>query len=283
MMTRLIKIIFLISVVSFFSCSQKRETDLQKTGLKGNVKSIREITYAAFGTADTLIQGEITDNLSNENTYTVYNPQGFITDVFKYDKNNIIKYKWKFYYDDGGEKQLSGKRYEALDMEEDSTAYVYDKKGNPVEYLYYYADGSLKFKILSKFDKKGNLTEEKQLDEKNLVKQISKFKYSGGNLTEGRSYDKNSALQVKSVYTYDKQGNMLSVTMSDGKNKPISRGEYSYNADGFVQTELLKRQGYTDLLLEYIYTIDSQGNWIQRIMLSDNEAFQITKREIEYY
>ncbi|MDO5760930.1 MAG: hypothetical protein Q4Q06_07875, partial [Bacteroidota bacterium] len=90
-------------------------------------------------------------------------------------------------------------------------------------------------------------------------------------------------LLILTTYSYDKKGNMESMTMIDGNNQPISRGIYSYNKEGFVKTELLKRPGFTDLLLEYVYTIDEQGNWVQRIMLSEDEAFQITKREIEYY
>lgn len=276
-----ILLIFLSVIV--FSCSKERENDLQKTGLKGNIKAIREISYEAFGSADTLVKGDIIDNQGAENSYTLYNTKGNITDLIKYDNENSIKYKWRFHYDKKGVQQLSGKRYEAKDSEEDSSAYIYDKKKNPVEYIHYDSDGNIKTRTVSKFGKQGNVTEEKVFDDKNLLKKTSKFKYKKNKLVEGRSFDKDGNLLIRSVYSYDKKGNMQTMIMVDGKNNPISQGTYTYNKEGFIQTEVLKRPGYTDLILEYIYVTDIQGNWTQRIMLSENEAFQITRRQIEYY
>ncbi len=267
----------------FFACADKKENDLQKTFLKGHVKSVREISYEAWGNADTLVQGEVIDNQGAENTYTLYNKKGYITDIYKYDRENEIKYKWHFYYDKKQTKQLSAKRYEAKDFQQDSTYYLYDKKIRTIEYVRCDEKGEIKSRILSEYDKKGNVIEEKMLNKDNLLEKITKFKYKKNKLTEGRSYDSNHKLLIISIYSYDKNGNMESITMTDCKNQPISRGVYSYNKEGFVKTELLQRPGYTDLLLEYVYTIDEQGNWIQRIMLSQNEAFQITKREIEYF
>lgn len=281
------KSILLLTVLSFivllFSCTNKTESDLQKAELKGKIKAIREISYEAFGTADTLVKGNIIDNQGAENSYTLYNEQGNIVSLIKYDKDNAVKYKWRFYYDKKGKRQISAKRYEAKDFEEDSTSYVYDKKGNPIEYIHYSSDGKIKTRSVSKFNKKGNMIEEKVFDEKNLLKKSSKFRYKKTKLVEGKSFDSEGKLLIRSIYSYDKKGNMLSMTMVDGENNPISKGTYTYNKDGFVQTELLKRPGYTDLLLEYIYVVDVHGNWTQRIMLSENEAFQITRRQIEYY
>jgi len=266
-----------------FSCTTKRENDLQRAELKGKIKAIREISYNAIGNADTLVKGDIIDEQGAENYYTRYNEQGNIISLIKYDKDNAVKYKWRFHYDKKGRRQISAKRYEAQDFEEDSTSYVYDKKGNPIEYIHYSSDGKIKTRSVSKFNKKGNMIEEKVFDEKNLLKKSSKFRYKKNKLIEGQSFDSSGKLLIRSLYSYDKKGNMQKMTMADGKNNPISQGIYSYNKDGFVHTELLKRPGYTDLLLEYIYVVDVNGNWTQRIMLSEGEAFQITIRQIEYF
>lgn len=281
------KTVLLLMILCFigllFSCTTKRENDLQRAELKGKIKAIREISYNAIGNADTLVKGDIIDEQGAENYYTRYNEQGNIISLIKYDKDNAVKYKWRFHYDKKGRRQISAKCYEAQDIEEDSTSYVYDKKGNPVEYIHYTTDGKIKFRTVSKFNKKGNMVEEKVFDDKNLLKKSSKFRYKKNKLIEGQSFDSSGKLLIRSLYSYDKKGNMQKMTMADGKNNPISQGIYSYNKDGFVHTELLKRPGYTDLLLEYIYVVDVNGNWTQRIMLSEGEAFQITIRQIEYF
>lgn len=269
--------------ITLCSCTDKKENDLDTTGLKGNVRYIREISYEAFGNADTLVQGGIIDRQGSENSFTSYNEKGYITDIVKYDQNNEVKYKWRFHYEKNGTKQISAKRYQAKDGQNDSTSYSYDKHGNATLYIRYDQDGKIKNRTLSDYNKNGKVVAEKVFSWDNLVQRSASFKYKKGKLIEGKSYDGDGKLLVRSLYSYDKKGNMLSMTMADGKNKPISRGTYTYNEDGFVSTELLLRPGYTDLLLEYIYTIDAKGNWIQRIMVSGNEAYIITKRQITYY
>lgn len=280
----LINLFYVIACIIFFlACSDGKENDLQKTALKGNIKSIREISYEAWGSADSLIQGGIIDNQGAENSYTIYNKKGYVTDIYKYDSENEIKYKWHFYYDKKQTKQLAAKRYEARDFQQDSTYYIYDKNGRAKEYVHCNENGEIKRRIIFKYDKKGNRVEERALNGNNLLEKITKCKYKKNKLVEGKNYDSNYKLLILTTYSYNKDGNMQVMTMVDGENKPISRGTYSYNKDGFVKTELLERPGYTDLLLDYVYTIDDKGNWVQRIMFSENEAFQITKREIEYY
>ncbi|MDO5760442.1 MAG: hypothetical protein Q4Q06_05400, partial [Bacteroidota bacterium] len=190
MKTIFIKSLFLMLVpLLFFACKSEKENDLQKVALKGKVKSVREISYEAWGNADTLVQGDILDNQGTENSYIQYNKKGFITDIYKYDKENQIKYKWHFYYDKKQTKQLSAKRYEAKDFQQDSTYYIYDKKDRPIEYVHCNEKGEIQKRILSKYDKNNNIVEEKVLSAENLLDKITKFKYKKNKLVEGKSYD----------------------------------------------------------------------------------------------
>lgn len=276
-------LLLVIGVVLYCSCTSNIKTDLEKAGLKGKIKSIREISYEAFGSADTLVQGEILANKDNANCFTTFNEKGFIVSLTNYDIDNEKESYWIFYYNKDGDKQLSGAFYDRHNYKLDSTHYTYNKKGLPTEYTHYNSDNFVRNKILSSFDRKGNIIEEKVINPDNSIESISRFKYHKNLLVEGKVFDKNNKLKTTSTYTYDKKGNMTSMTLFGSDGMYISKGVYTYYAEGYPNTEHISRPGYTDLVLNYIYTLDHNGNWVERIMLSEGEAFKITKREIEYF
>ncbi|MBQ9311927.1 MAG: hypothetical protein IJ213_02660 [Bacteroidales bacterium] len=271
------------SIIFFFtSCQTNEKTDVENAGLKGNVKSVREISYEAFGNADTLVKGDIISTNDSKNCFISYNRNGYITNVTEYDEYNEKNSTWLYRYDKKGERILNSVFLSPNNEVIDSISYIYGKYRQAKEYVRY-SEGEVVKKFQRTFDKKGNITSEKILTSDNSIERISKFLYSNDLLKEVQVLDDNNNILSECYYTYDNKKNMSSMTLFGGDKKYISKGKYLYNKEGFISCEVISRPGYTDLNLNYIYTTDAKGNWVQRIMLSDNEAYKITTRQIEYY
>ena len=273
-------IIFCLCVL-FASCTTKQKPDTENVGLKGKVKSVREVSYEAFGSADTLVQGEIVVTEESPNCYITYNPQGYISTITTYDIDNQEETSWLYHYDKKGTKLQSAVFFLVGHVLKDSVVYLYEKN-RAVELVHYNDEQEIVKRNHRKF-KQGNIIEERILTPDNSVEQISKYIYKKGRLIEGQVYSSDGKLTLSCRYKYDNKGNMLSTTLFDKDNTYTNKISYHYNAEGFPIVEVKQRAGYTTLQLNNIYVTDQMGNWTQRIMLCEDEAFKITKREIEYY
>ena len=116
------KKVLLLFLVLVLSCStNKKENDLEKKNLKGNVKYVREILFTTIDKFGEISKGDIE---SDNNSYTLYNNKGNKIELNVYNSDGSLDYKYTYKYDD---------------------------KGNKIEWNVYNSDGSLNYKETSKY------------------------------------------------------------------------------------------------------------------------------------
>lgn len=279
-MKNLLLIILCLCFLLLYSCNKKL-SDRQTAGLKGNILSLREISYQAFGNQDTLVKGEIVMSEDIQNYYVTYNQAGNITNMYTYDNTNALIFHWRYTYDKNNQTLsaiLIDKDNEILD----STYYVYDSKGNNKEYYHYDSQGKLTYKLLEKHDRKGNCTQQKLIDSDNLIKQYTNCYYKGKNLVCDSSFGTNNNLRMYSNYSYDKDDNLIKQTIYNPDGNINSQGIYYYNSNQDMIKSITKVPKTADVVYTFTYQYDSQGNWIQKITSLNGEVILLTIRQIEY-
>lgn len=273
--------IFCFLSLLFVGCN-KRYSDIETAGLKGKVKSVREITYQAIGNQDTLVKGDIVMAEDIPNYYITYNEFGNTLDMFSYDNSNELLFRWHYTYDKDNQT-LSAIYMDKYNEVLDSTYYVYDDKGNEKEYYHYDADGNLCYKMLQSYDRKGNCMEQKSINVENLIIRDTKCKYKGKNLVEDASYDGDNHLIMYSKYTYDKHNNLKTQAIYNADSSINTQGFYDYNENQDIIRSVTKVPQTPDVEYTYKYTYDKKGNWTQKITSLNGEVILLTIRQIEYY
>ena len=202
--------------------------------------------------------------------------------------------KWIYTYDQEG-KRVSRTRTRADGALHDRTLYAYDESGNKIEKVTYRADGSVGEKLVHSYNAEGQRIETASFTaSRNIIKNrrtvytynrqgnpaqavtsdelglISKetFLYDpSGRLTEEvLYYPDGSSVKVRSIHTYDAEGNRTSTgvyeahdpgsvaVLYDRKGNVIEN--LTYAADGSITPKIV-----------FIYKFDSAGNWIRRSAL----------------
>ncbi|MBP3254166.1 MAG: hypothetical protein J6M30_06640 [Bacteroidales bacterium] len=271
----------LLAACLVLGCSSKKN-ELEQAGLKGNVKSLREITYQAVGNNDTVVKGDVVMAEDIKNYYAEYNRSGNMQQLINYDNNNEQSSRWIFFYDADG-KALGGNYYHADGTLLDSTYYVYDRRGNITEYYHYLADGKLKSKIFSDHDRRGNVVSERFITPDNITERTTKCKYSGNNLTEDQSYASDNRLVYFSRYEYDRENNLVKQTIYNADSTVNSSGIYTYNKHSDMISCTSHNGTGQELHYTYTYLYDHMQNWIQKITFLNGEAVFLTVRQFEYY
>lgn len=142
--------------------------------------------------------------------------------------------------------------------------YDYDSSGNRLEFIRS-AISSSRVKTAFKYDDNGYRIEEVQDGDQGLVAKVISVYNASGLRTERRMYDR-QGLFARRTYTYGADSN------------PTEEAEFDPKGG------LVGKQGYT-------YELDSTGNWIKRVTLSQgmsggkpvSEPAEVTYRTITYY
>jgi hypothetical protein len=237
------KKLILYSLLLIFSCSgeevNKVETDLEKEGLKGNVKTVKLHSYDAiemFGeaVADTnkirtidFIEYNKSGFIKNRERTTYYNGIGYNQKLtFKYDSNNLVIEDEFYGYttDEGGDyKFLSRDNYEydssnkliysySVDNDNDKTikSYTYNDEGKLIE------ENFNSTKSILGEDEIGDLIHKRIYSYKENKEIVEKYKGDGtfesafvhyfedGELTELHLYEDNKEELVSVAYFRDK-------------------------------------------------------------------------------
>jgi len=259
-------------IVSLFafgqSANKKNLTDLEKMGIKGNVKSLRKTTYKAI---DNL--GEIKKQMSNDTSFTFDR------------KGNKILEQW--YYEFKGEIKPDSKKI----------SHKYDTAGNPIEWTISTTEGKILTKVINKYGNRGNIIEKTIYDNDALyneavVRKKFFFKYDDkGNQIEGNCYDKDGNSIEKTTSKYDQNGNEIEFCSSGLKlickyenNKKVEVKKYNNDLLNQTVTYEYDDKGNTieesavasngDLIHKLIYKYDNNNNQIEGAMYQQG-FFQI--------
>ncbi|MFI1770285.1 hypothetical protein [Thalassobellus citreus] len=269
--------------------------------IKGNIKSIKQLSYVAHYDSELLTKGMRSrmdeDYLLGEGTdsddyYSLYDKNNLIIEkqrldwdnsVFEkiifvrspvgknietivYDAHSKLKSKAKEYYDENDYlvKTCFFNSNDSLDME---FTFEYDLNGNRVKSSTYDAqDGDLFSQNINSYDKNNNLIESEIFSSINsnltlINKTIYKYDEKS-QIIEELSFDTSLNIEEKKLFEYDKFGSVLEIC--------------TYNSE----FELIKK-------IKNKYDYDEKGNWIKCTVFIEKELGQlhpiyIVERGINY-
>jgi hypothetical protein len=288
-----------------FSCgADKKENDLTKVNLFGNVKSVRIKSYDALEKFGEYTKGEFYYKL---NTFWEYNINGDLTKKSSTNQDGIVKeniylyddrgnqiesgfklldgsfsFKEKFKYNDKGHVIEHIYDSEGIFQHNYSYKSKYDNNGNIIESAKYNDELRLSFKEKYKYDNNGNITDSaKYYDDGTLW--IQQIYNDGGNIIEIVNYSPIGTVNSKQKFQYDNKGSMIEKKYYKRDGSLTGNYKYEYDNSGNIVKEIIASPKRSIKSKTYKYEFDKQGNWIKQVNFRDEKATIIVEREIVYY
>ena len=219
------KLLFVMSIslltLSAPAQNKKNETDLAAHNLKGNVKSINEITYKAVEKFGDLEKSKKTDRTFWEFNSAGYEVQFVMEDLeeeddkfartTKYnDKNFPIELKEEESYGAVNitKVKYNGEQVESIDVTDKKGSLQSRQKnkygnGQLVQADTYSADGKLVEKSLNSYNTKNQLTKEETFDADGKLTYVATYAYDNkGNVTERSTHDHKRGHKNPVVWKY---------------------------------------------------------------------------------
>ena len=296
-----------ISILFMIGCNtnkSKTETDLEKQGFKGKVKSIKSTTYKAIEKFGEIEKGEEVDKLlsifnemgnfteriyskngkiDSKQTY-IYNDQGNIIDKKEYDSDGNLKLQTTYNYDDNGNK-IEENTFGGYQTQK--TTYKYDDKGREVESLmtlsFQGINGSAELRITKEYDQKGNIIEEKNYNNHNKLSSKGIYTYDerGNKIKEIFINLDSKKPEEKNIYIYDKNNNKIEVQEYISENLS-EKTIIKYDEKGNILEEHITDFN-KNMSFKIVYKNDKIGNPIEKIYYNNEIPHIVDEIEIEYY
>jgi len=247
---------------------RKKENDLERLKLKGNIKQIEQYEIEAFAKFGDITKGIGTGEIY-ENSIKIFNVNGNEIKQNYYNPDGSLSSIWNYKYDDNG-NQIEVKHYSSDGSLYIKWTYKYDDKGNQIEANQYYTRKGIRVKVecTYKYTGKGNKIKWCNVYHENDLFCKTMEKYNDkGNIVEEKSYYSAGYLSSKDTWKYDDKGNLIE------KNRRYRSDDSNKSTDEWVY----------DTKLTYKYEYDNQGNWVKKIGYRDTIPSYIIEREIEYY
>ena len=295
-----------ISILFMIGCNtnkSKIETDLEKQGFKGKVKSIKSTTYKAIEKFGEIQKGEkfsgffytfnkdgnfiecISDEKENNSRQTfIYNDKGNIIEQKEYDSEGSLKSQTTYNYDDNGNK-IEENTFGGYQTQK--TTYKYDDKGREAESLitlsFQGINGCAELRITKEYDQKGNIIEEKNYNNHNKLSSKGIYTYDerGNKIKEIFINLDSKKPEEKNIYIYDKNNNKIEVQEYISENlseKTIIKYDEKGN---ILEKDLIDFN--KNMSFKIIYKNDKIGNSIEQIYYVNGNLYVIEEIEIEYY
>ena len=272
----------------FFSCSENKENDLDKVNLKGNVKSVFDISFEAVEKFGKITKGaEIT--YSNHDIYkrerTVYNDKG--NKIEKDSHNNSqgsLTHKDTFEYDDKG-NQIEWRSYVSDGSLQSKVTYRYDDKGNIIENRTINSDGNLNDGWTYEYDDKGNHIKSRHYYD-SFLNNLDNFTYEHddkGNVIEFKKYNKDGELNYKQKNRWNDKGNLIEYSKYDKDGKLTFRRTIQHDKGNIIERKDYDKKNKLKDKTNYEYKFDDKENWIQKIIFKNDKVTHIVERDIDYF
>ncbi|MDO8805852.1 MAG: hypothetical protein Q7R35_15635 [Elusimicrobiota bacterium] len=155
-----------------------------------------------------------------------------------------------------GKAQKRSRPDEVTSRGYDSFKIVFNTKGNKIEKQWLKLDGSLETRHTYKYDAKGRLIVERRVGEQQ-GKCVSKYD-AKGNKTQESCSDQVEGTESKSIYKYDEKGNLIEQNCADCS--PESKTTYKYDEKG----NLAEATSEKDDFLAYVSKYDESGNPVEQ-------------------
>jgi len=120
----------LILTTFLLGCSPgEKENDLDKKNLFGNVKSVKTLHFEAAEKFGKIEKGERNYERYIVRLLSIFNDKGLLIEGIDLDSN--LQSKWTYLYDDKG-NEVEYNRYDSDGSLDSKSTYLYDDKGNQV-------------------------------------------------------------------------------------------------------------------------------------------------------
>ena len=276
--TAVMAVMAALAVVSCNSWSPVQETDASKYELKGDVLSLRSIPYTVDSAAEGFKAGEI-DPMAN-NVYIEFNSDGNATLLRRFNRHGDMVSEQRSLYNSKGqllETETVSSSGELLEkaVYEYKNGRIYSMRATDgmdslkkYEVYKYYGTDSIRVDYSFKEDKPAGYR----------IMTYDDRGYNTGNIMYSVTGRKLSEFKMR----YDSQcrrDSVYSDNMLFGKME--SRMEYDDN--GFCSAMTISGRANT-VSIHFELTLDSHGNWIERLTYQDGSAVptKIERREIRY-
>ncbi|GJH39611.1 hypothetical protein RCZ04_01610 [Capnocytophaga sp. HP1101] len=283
-MKNLITSILLIATTTL-TAQHKTPTDWELAGLKGKVKTQRNIPYEVIPQGKSFVKGNIDRDLDTvakianlDNLQKDFNSKGYLHQMRFFFNNGDLYSRMEYFYNPQG--QLFETRYNS-----DKTLYAYNPQGYLIKDATYSPGGFLKTHYNYQVDANGKVTKEETFHANQLESSAVYTYDKQGNAVETRYYDADGNLFQRVESKYNKQNLVVSSRVFDKEGKLVSTATKKYNAQGDciklqAETKLPKKQKN---VATYTYVYDPQGNWTSKTTFINGEARQIVERTFTYY
>ncbi len=255
------------------------KTDLEKNGLLGEIKQIKEDMFNAIDKFGEVVQTTLADHVS----LIKFDESGNIIEENHYHIDGNLSDKSTFRYDDSG-NQIETNSYNSDGDLEGKGSFKYDQKGNRIEGNYYNSGGSLFLKAIYNFDDMGNqIGENRYSSDGSLIsKEIYKYD-TQNNKIETNDYDIiDDSITCKITSKYNEKGNLIEMNRinTDVLSFLNEKNIYKYDDRGrMLEQNSYKEEGPVTYKFEY----DFKNNWIKKIHYKNDIIPEyITIREITY-
>lgn len=254
-------------------CSQKRVNDIKIVDLKGSVFSV-DVKYYTFEFNDSIVSKKIKiwdfGEARRTPFYAEFTKQGFYTkrlDFFSAESRDTNYYC----YDKNG--------FLRDIIAHDTTRIVCDKYGRAIEVKL--SGGTT---LSSGYDKKGNLINNKFVDENGVILSNYKAKFRDNKLVSERRYGERGKLNCITEYEYHSDSNTVEVTNYFYPDKTSSKIIGYTNAnDDVVKMISFDESGKKKETTTFVYEYDSNKNWTKCYEYVNNTPNLLTERIIEYH
>lgn len=278
-MQKLIVLTFFLSInivhaqcYEAYNYDHKKISDLEKRSLTGNITSTKYSHYDIIDKFGILSKGE-----KNCEQLIIFNPNGSVMKILEYNTKGNIMNMDIHEYENEQIKLIS--HYNAQGDLIAKTAFI--KEGNNIREQRYIADGKLNSQYFVRtYDSQNNLTKEiwKEHDSPKDTNQYLFF-YDNNNRVIKMNTENYS---TRAIYENEKSKLPTKVEYIDPETNKVERTRsYVYDKYGNRIKEYLNH----DLLRNYEFTYDDQGNWTKKIQFNTEAAIpqEITIRKIIYF
>lgn len=221
------------------------------------------------------------------------------------DNSEIDHVKMEFHADKLAKKTTLS----AQNIPTETTAYIYDSKGNVIEEDFYLTSYTIQYKNIYKYDKKNRQISEASYTAAGKKNFETISEYKGNNLTKKYTINAKGETEYSEDFTYDQKGNILTKLryesidkstiqdkfMYDDKgnkvswqilknNTPISGAQFSYDSHNNL-TSVISTDDKNNVIdkREYTYEYDKKGNWIKKTSRINNTKLLSSERTITYF
>jgi hypothetical protein len=272
--------LFLIIVFSsLFQILREPITDLERSKLKGKVKSLTETEYETNPVSKVPQKGKMLAKFTSQ-----FNENGNVSETHIFNADGSIRFMHFFTFDKSG-NQTESRLYNPDMSLGGRVEYTFDEKGRKIRESIYDYYKKLVAKHIYNYDKSQVISRESYGEEGNLTGTGFILIDANGNETEETWYTEKGTPDVKWTRSYDSLNRPVQTNQYSLKDHLDDIEYFKYDSDSYeTEDKMVDGRGALIRKTNTIYLEkDQTGNWIRKVTYKFEKPVSITERIIIYY